>query len=396
VLVPFVHAIVLVTLTSLSGACSSSRNASAGASRPPLAAVNLQQIVERVRAETGVPALAAAAVRSEGSPAIALAGVRDIASNVKVGPADVFEIGSLTKSITATALARLVDHGRLAWTRPIADTFGDIPVRAEYRRATVAMLLRHRTGINPLQSPDAEMERALDQLRGTATEQRLALVRWLLTRPPAFPPGTAYAYSNGDYVVAGALGEKTSDIGFGALLADEVFGPLQMTTARVDSERRSDEVRGHVTTEGRLQPVPLQDNPYQLPPALEPAGAVRSSIGDLITFAQAHLRGLRGEPGLLTVATFAELHRAEPGPQQTVAPFGVPVGYAGGWAELTLASGHRVSWHNGSAGSFFGWLTIAPDDDVAIAVLTNVGGREPGERACRDATTSVLRGLTPP
>jgi hypothetical protein len=53
-----------------------------------------------------------------------------------------------------------------------------------------------------------------------------------------------------------------------------------------------------------------------------------------------------------------------------------------------------VSWHNGSAGRFFGWLTLAPDDDVAIAVLTNVGGRDPGERACREATIRVLARLT--
>jgi hypothetical protein len=59
----------------------------------------------------------------------------------------------------------------------------------------------------------------------------------------------------------------------------------------------------------------------------------------------------------------------------------MPVGYAGGWLERTLPNDHRVSWHNGSAGSFFGWLTIAPDDDLAIAVMTNVGGRDPGERA---------------
>jgi CubicO group peptidase (beta-lactamase class C family) len=87
------------------------------------------------------------------------------------------------------------------------------------------------------------------------------------------------------------------------------------------------------------QPVPVQDNPYQLPPALEPAGAVRSSIGDLIKDAQAHVRGQRGFTDFLTVATIAELNRAEPGPQQTVAPFGVPVGYAGGWLLFTRGDG---------------------------------------------------------
>jgi len=381
-------------LTVLNGACSSSQSKADASSPRAIATVDLQQIADQVREETGVPALAVAAMRSDGIPAIAVAGVRDTVSNTRIEPDDVFEIGSLTKSMTATALGRLVDKQQLAWERPIGDILSDVSMRDEYRRATVAMLLRHRTGINPIQSPDAEMERELDRLRGTPTEQRAALVRWLLARPAAFSPGTAFAYSNGDYVVAGAVGEKVSGLTFEALLAREVFEPLHMSTARVAGERRPDEARGHAILDGHAQPVPLEDNPYGLPPALEPAGAVRSSIGDLIKYAQAHLRGQRGLTGFLTATTIAELNRAEPGPQQTVAPFGVPVGYAGGWLLFTRADGHHVSWHNGSAGSFFGWLTIAPDDDVAIAVLTNIGGRDPGERACREATIRVLGRLT--
>ncbi|HEY7170951.1 MAG TPA: serine hydrolase domain-containing protein [Vicinamibacterales bacterium] len=384
-----------MTLTLLAPALVSSGCSTSGpkSSASSITLVDLQKLADAVRSRTGAPGLAVAVVRSAGAPVIAVAGVRDVSATMAVEPADVFEIGSLTKSMTATALARLVDDGRLTWDRRIGDVFSGTPMRDEYRSATVAMLLRHRTGLSPMQSVDPEMERELDELKGTATEQRASLVRWLLQRPPAFAPGTAYAYSNGDYVTAGAIGEKVSGLAFDALLAREVFEPLHMASARVGGERRSDEVRGHVMVDGRLQPVPIHDNPYDLPPAFEPAGAVRSSIGDLIGYAQNHLRALRGLAGVLTAAAAAELHRPEPGPTQVVEPFGKPVGYAGGWLELTFPNHHRVSWHNGSAGSFFAWLTIAPDDDVAIAVLTNVGGRDPGERACRETTAGVLERL---
>ena len=97
----------------------------------------------------------------------------------------------------------------------------------------------------------------------------------------------------------------------------------------------------------------MQDDPDQLPPALEPAGAARSSIGDLIAYSRAHLRGLRGHDGFLRAASVRELHRPEAGPTRPVDPFGPPVGVAAGWLVFALPDGHRVGWHNGSAGGFF-------------------------------------------
>jgi CubicO group peptidase (beta-lactamase class C family) len=319
-----------------------------------------------------------------------VAGVRDVNSGVIIQPADVFEIGSLTKSVTATALAALIDHGRLTWSTQVTDILNSPRIRPDYRHVSLSMLLRHRAGITRLQSPDPEMERVIEHLRGTSAEQRAALVDWMLARAPAFAPGTAWDYSNGGYVVAAALAEKVSGLSFEALLRREVFAPLMMATARIGGERRSDEARGHVAVDGRVQPVPMRENPYQLPPALEPAGAVRSSIADLIAYARAHLRGLRGQDGFLRAASVLELHRPEAGPIQPVDLFGSPNGYAAGWMVYALPGGHRVSWHNGSAGSFFGWISILPDDDLTIAVVTNQGGRERAERACRELTAMVL------
>jgi len=350
----------------------------------------LRAITDSLRAEIGVPGLAVAVTRSDGPAVSAVAGVRDISTGTAVQPGDVFEIGSVSKSVTATALARLVERGTLSWSTKLSDLPQIGGMRHEYRGVTLPMLLRHRSGITRLQSPDADMERELDRLHGTAGEQRAALTAWMLGLAPELPPGAGYRYSNGDYVVAGRVAELASGMEFDAVLRREVFEPLGMTSARVDTVRRSDETRGHVVENGRMRDIPIHDNPYQLPLALQPAGAVRSSVDDLVTFARAHLQGLRGRDGFLRAATVAELHRPEPGPTQSVEPFGHPVGYAAGWVVFKLANGHRVSWHNGSAGSFFAWVTILPDDDAAIAVLTNVGGRDPGEIVCRAATQRVL------
>lgn len=121
-----------------------------------------------MRTETGVPGIAVAIARSEGTPTIAVAGVRDVDSGVTLQPTDVFEIGSLTKSVTATALAALIDQGRLTWSTRVADILNSARMRQEYGDVSLSMLLRHRAGIRRLQSPDPDMERVLDQLRGSS------------------------------------------------------------------------------------------------------------------------------------------------------------------------------------------------------------------------------------
>jgi CubicO group peptidase (beta-lactamase class C family) len=154
--------------------------------------LDLHAMVDAVRTDTAVPGIAAAIARTEGPPTIAVAGVRDIESGAAIQQADVFETGSVTKSVTATALAVLVDEGRLTWSTRVFDALGSAGVRQEYRDVSLSLLMRHRAAIARLQSPDPEMERAIDRLRGTPAEQRAMLVDWMLTRAPAFAPGASY------------------------------------------------------------------------------------------------------------------------------------------------------------------------------------------------------------
>jgi CubicO group peptidase (beta-lactamase class C family) len=264
--------------------------------------------------------------------------------------------------------------------------------RGEYQGVTLAQLLRNRGGIDRLQSPDPEMEQRFDTLSGSPAERTTALVTWMLARPPAAPIGR-FAYSNGGYVLAGELGARASGLDFAGVMASGLFDPLGLRTATIAPSRRPDELRGHLVTEGHVVPVPADDNPYQLPDEIAPAGAVRLSLGDLGVYLRLHLGGLRGRDGALRAATVRELHRAEPGPDKPNDLFGAPVGYAAGWVAYHTPGLGRVSWHNGSAGSFFAWVAILPDRDLAIAVVTNVGGREPGEAACRELTRRVLERL---
>lgn len=91
------------------------------------------------------------------------------------------------------------------------------------------------------------------------------------------------------------------------------------------------------------------------------AGNLHRSIDDLATFAQAHLRALRGRPApLLRPETYASLHRSDGE-------------YAKGWV-IEVDGQDTISWHNGTDGRSKSYLALRPGRDIGIAILMNVGG----------------------
>src|SRR3984893_19162146 len=79
------------------------------------------ELVAEVMAEWRIPGLAMAVVRRGEAPLLRCWGVRDIETDAAVTPDTVFPICSVTKSFTATALALLVDEGRLDWDMPVRE-----------------------------------------------------------------------------------------------------------------------------------------------------------------------------------------------------------------------------------------------------------------------------------
>ncbi len=97
-----------------------------------------------------------------------------------------------------------------------------------------------------------------------------------------------------------------------------------------------------------------------------PSGDVNCNITDLAEYASAHLQGLSGADGALSSASIVRLHTP---PELDEAG----AGYAAGWAIARTESGRPEHWHSGSGGSFFAVVSIYPEDDLAIVVLTNYG-----------------------
>lgn len=334
----------------------------------------LDELATQLRETFDLPGLAIAVARG-GKVEQAVAGVREIGTDVAVEMGDRFHIGSISKSVTATALAGVVEDGKLSWDATLAELLPWVDAEHAYAAVDVKTLLRHQARIQQHLMFDEEGMTRLNTLPGTTTEQRAAYVREVLALEPL---ESGYHYSNAGYALAGYLAERASGAAWEELVHQKVFGPLELESCGVGwpaTSERPNEPRGHYAGADGLRAQGLDE--YTLGAFMAPAGNLHCSALDLTRYGLAHLRGLQGEDGFLAAASVKELHRVrEEG--------GVP--YAAGWGLDPETGLHR---HNGSAGTFFSYLAIHPEKDLVITLLANAGPQLGGP-AAQKMTSEIL------
>lgn len=317
---------------------------------------SLTGILQELRAHYRLPALAAALVGPDRLLAAGAVGVRVVNTPDPVTVNSRFHVGSVSKPISATVIATLVEHGELSWDTRVVDIFPELrdSVLPPYRAVTLEHLLSHRAGILPWEE-DTEIAKG-PRLRGTPTEQRRGLTSWLLRQPPIGSPGADHVYSNAGYAIAAAMAERVARLSWEELVTKRLAEPLGLETVGFGWPARADPKApwGHRANRGTFKPHPPDDK-YQLGPLLGPAGDLHMSILDLASFAQLHLRGLLGEPTtLLRAETVRRLHTP------------LAADYGLGWN--TREAGDH---HLGGAETFLTAIFVAPKRRIAIVVATN-------------------------
>lgn len=327
--------------------------------------VDLDQSLEQIRLRYDLPAIAGAAVTSQGCIRQAVLGERKYGSGISVTTADRFHLGSCGKAISATLIAMLVEQQYLDWQTTLAEIFAELGDRLHpsYRQVTVEQLLTHTAGF-----PANEVESLpFDQvftLPGSPRQQRRIYVDTALTHPPATEVGT-FAYSNMGYAVAGAMAEQVMDQAWEDLLIARLFQPVEMTTAGFGAMGTPGLIDqpwqhyGEGDDRQAINPGPFSDNP----PAIAPAGTVHCSIQDWGKFVSLHLQGEQGTSTLLQPETLRKLHTPPAGGE-----------YALGWgiADREWSKGVAL-WHTGSNTISYAVVWLAPKLDFAALVVTNQG-----------------------
>lgn len=330
------------------------------AAAPPPAGADPAEIAAALVAEPAVPGAVVGWITEDDS-ARAVAGVRRAGAAEPVTEDDLWHIGSLTKSMTATLAARMVEAGLIGWDTTAGELLGaEHPDMAEaWRGVPLEAFLRHASGM-----------RANLSLFGTlrvGQGPRHDYVARALASPPEGERG-GYLYSNAGYVVAGAMLEAAGGAPWEELVAREVFAPLGLASAGFGPPE-GDQPQGHRgALFGGLRPVPPGPRADNIP-ALGPAGRVHLSAADMLRYLRAHLLA---EEEYLSAGSWARLHRAEG-----------PGGYAMGWVE---ADG--VLRHSGSNTMWFAQMRLYRAEGVAVFVAVNSGLIErvrPAVEAAADA-----------
>ena len=173
-------------------------------------------------------------VRDERGEWAGSAGVSRLGAAAKPSTNGRFRVGSVTKTITATVVLRLVAEHRIGLDAPVA---GYLPEFGLDPRITVRMLLQHKSGVFNQTGeyyPDGTVVPGVPWSGKEWVDNRFHdyqpadLVRFALSKPARFEPGTAWSYSNTNYVLARLLIEKVTGRSYVEETRRLVLRPLGM------------------------------------------------------------------------------------------------------------------------------------------------------------------------
>lgn len=316
---------------------------------PQLSEAAFAKRVEERVAESGVPG-AALAVFKDGKRIYQQAvGLADVEHESKYSADLAYEIGSLSKQFTATALLMLVAEGKLALADPIGSHLSDLP--EAWRSATVEEVMHHASGI-----PDYEgivgydfynEPRAAADVVGKASE-----------RKPAFPPGARFEYSNTGYYLLSLIVEQKSGLAFDRFLATRIFEPLGMSSTYA-LERPAGVVvaTGYHSRSGTRKAQP----PIAWSSTLG-AGGIVSTLADLARWDEALYTDR-----LLPATLRAKLWEPARGNDGSEIPYG------GGWfVERTRDVAHLQ--HSGGTNGFSCYYLRYPEQHFAVLAHCNTYG----------------------
>lgn len=328
---------------------------------------SLQELLTRACQATGAPAIAAVVMVDGRVVDEAAAGVRLAGTDDRITLDDRFHIGSITKSMTATMIARLIERGVLQWDDTIGHLLPDVEMHEQYRGVTLEQLLQHRAGLPPGTSGNEAVYEGDDDENASPSERRARFVARALKSEPVGPAGADSAYSNVGYAVAAAIAERAAGRSWADLIRSEVFEPFAMASGGFGWPRSTDhpdQPSGHMRggAGGALVAAPAD---YVLGPDIAPAGDIHCTPRDLAAFGWNHLWGMKGNDGPVRAEPFRRLHTPLLPPEDN--------GYAAGWVIARRDGIGAVHWHNGSAGTFFAQLELHPEHNRVIVVMMNVG-----------------------
>lgn len=278
-------------------------------------------------------------------------GYANIEQGTTVMPTTKFRVGSISKPLTAAALALLYEQGLLDLDAPVQRYVPSFPEKAK-GVITSRLLAGHLAGVRHYGSEAEFMSSkryntVLEGLEIFKDDTLLAV------------PGTKYSYSSYGWNLLSAVVEGASGEQFLAYMQEHVFRPLGLRHTVADYTDSIIAGRSGFydrTADSSLINAPYVDNSYKWA-----GGGFLSTPEDLLRFANAHVQAGFLKPETVTLLWTSQQNTA-----------GEQVSYGIGWAVGEL-NGRRLISHGGGSVGGNSWLAILPDAKVTLAVTANIG-----------------------
>lgn len=327
----------------------------------------VDQVVERTRQAFEVPGIAVAIVK-DGKVVLSKGyGVRKLGDTAPVTPQSLFRIASNTKAFTTTALAMLVDEGKLRWDDRVIDHMPSFQMYDPYvtREMTVRDLLTHRSGLG-LGAGDLMFWPATDFTR----DEIIRRIRFL---KPASSFRSRYAYDNLLYLVAGQMIPLVTGKSWEDFVRERIWSPLEMAHTNANTRgliEGKDVAAPHARADGKLVTLEQTDHDNNAP-----AGSINSCAEDLAKWMIAQLGGR-----LVSAAQRRELWSGQTILPIRTLPASAPAAmaqaqpkfaaYGLGWS-LRDYRGRKMVYHTGTLAGYVSRTTLIPELNLGVVVLTN-------------------------
>jgi D-alanyl-D-alanine carboxypeptidase len=343
-------AILFVGLSPAWARAQTSRPAAANAAVIGTSPAAVDAFVAAQMKARRIPGLSVAVLR-DGEVVFARGyGLANVEHQVPATAETMYQLASVTKQFTATAVMMLVEEGKLTLATPLRSVLPDVP--DAWAGVTIAQLLTHTSGIPSYTSlPDFGTMMRKD----FTPAELIGLVR---ERPMDFAPGEKWRYNNSGYVLLGMIVEKVSGQPWGTFLDTRLFKPAGLPTARVNDLQAivPHRAQGYLWTAGKLQ-----HGDYVSPTQPYAAGALIVSVLDLVKWDQALVK----RPPL-SPASLAAMYAPAPLAGGKTHPYGF------GW-DVGPYRGHARYGHGGGIPGFSTYYARFVDDKLSIIVLANEG-----------------------
>jgi D-alanyl-D-alanine carboxypeptidase len=314
--------------------------------RAALSAATTDEYLQVEMKKRRIPGLALVVIKNGEVVKLQGYGLANLEHEAPVTPDTVFELASVTKQFTATAIMRLVELGKLKLDDPITMRLPSAPTK--WNEITIRHLLTHTSGLAG----------GFEGSSYTRTDVSTAeLFRSVTEAQMSSAPGTQFEYSDPGYFLLGMIIEKASGQRYKDFLAEQFFRPLEMTSTSIIDQWSVVRHRaaGYTIRSGQIVNIRRiwQD---ELPSHW---GAL-STVRDFAKWEMALAAGrVVKEASLAEMWTSVKLKNGQSSP------------YGYGWM-IEQMGARRVITHGGMSGTEY---TRLPDDKLTVIVLTNLGYR---------------------